>query len=90
MSDIDNNKQQIIDEYTSKVQYFDDLRDEVNNLQRAISDMKANIKNTIDTQNRVKTANYEIWSQLEEKPATPKTTEKPQPTVADILGELLK
>ena len=84
MSDIDN-KQQIIDEYESKKSYYDGLRDDVTNLQKSIADMKANIKNTIDTQNRMKQSNYEIWSQLENKDIQPKTTEK-EPDINDIIG----
>lgn len=81
----DNNKQQIIDEYENKKAYHDGLRDDISNLQKAISDMKANIKNTIDTQNRMKQSNYEIWSQLENKDIQTKTTEQKEPTINDIL-----
>ena len=81
----DNNKQQIIDEYESKKAYYDSLRDDVTNIQKAISDMKASIKNTIDTQNRMKQSNYEIWSQLEDKTTQTKTTEK-EPSINDIIG----
>ena len=88
MSEIkDNNNQQIIDDYETKKAYYDGLRDDVTNLQKAISDMKATIKNTIDTQTRMKQSNYEIWSQLENKDAvnSKKTTET-EPTIEDIIG----
>ena len=85
MSEINDNKQQIIDEYETKVNYYNGLRDDITNLEKAINDMKANIKNTIDTQNRMKQSNYEIWSSLEVKDIAPKQTEKPQPTINDIL-----
>lgn len=81
----DNNKQQIIDEYESKKGYYDNLRDDVTNLQKAINDMKGTIKNTVEMQNRIKHDNYTIWSSLENKEITPKQTEKPQPTINDIL-----
>ena len=81
----DNNKQQIIDEYESKKTYYDGLRDDVTNLQKSIADMKQNIKNTIETQNRMKQSNYEIWSQLEDKTTQTKTTEK-EPSINDIIG----
>ena len=81
----DNNKQQIIDEYTNRVNYLNNLKDDVTNLQKAISDMKQNVKNTIDTQNRVKESNYQIWSQLEDKTTQTKTTEK-EPDISDIIG----
>lgn len=80
----DNNKQKIIDEYETKKEYYNNLQDDVCNLQKAINDMKGNIKNTIDTQNRMKQANYEIWSSLEQKEIQPKTTEN-EPTISDIL-----
>ena len=84
MSDIDN-KQQIIDEYETKVNYYNNLKDDITNLQKSINDMKNNIKNTIDTQNRMKQSNYEIWTQLENKDmAQTKTTEK-EPNISDIL-----
>ena len=82
----DNSKQQIIDEYETKKAYFDGLRDDITNLQKAISDMKGNIKNTIDTQNRMKQSNYEIWSQLENKDTQQKTTEQKEPSIDDIIG----
>ena len=86
MSDIsNNNKQQIIDEYNTKMKYYNNLQDDVTNLQKAINDMKGNIKNTIETQNRMKQANYEIWSNLECKNIEPKTTEK-EPSISDIIG----
>ena len=86
MSDIDN-KQEIIDEYETKKEYYNNLRDDITNLTKAINDMKGNIKNTIDTQNRVKTANYEIWSQLENRDSiNSKTTEVKEPTISDIIG----
>ena len=81
----DNNKQQIIDEYEQKKTYYDNLRDDITNLQKAINDMKGNIKNTIDTQNRMKQSNYQIWSQLEDKSVQTKTTEEKEPTIGDIL-----
>ena len=85
MSEIkDNNNQQIIDEYETKKTYFDGLRDDITNLEKSINDMKANIKNTINTQNRMKQSNYEIWSQLENKDIQPKTTET-EPTIDTIL-----
>ena len=82
----DNNKQQIIDEYTNRVNYLNNLKDDVTNLQKAISDMKQNVKNTIDTQNRVKESNYQIWSQLEDKTTQSKTTEQKEPSISDIIG----
>ena len=85
MSDIDNTNK-IIDEYESKKAYYDGLRDDITNLQKAISDMKGNIKNTIDTQNRMKQSNYEIWQQLENKDIATKTTEQKEPTISDIIG----
>lgn len=81
----DNNKQKIIDEYETKKEYYNNLQDDVTNLQKAINDMKGNIKNTIETQNRMKQANYEIWSNLECKNIEPKTTEK-EPSISDIIG----
>ena len=83
MSDIDNTEQ-IIKEYESKKAYFDGLRDDITNLEKSINDMKQNIKNTIDTQSRMKQSNYEIWSQLENKDIQPKTTEV-EPTIDTIL-----
>ena len=84
----DNNKQQIIDEYESKKAYYDGLRDDVTNIQKAINDMKANIKNTINTQERIKQQNYSIWSQLENKDIQQKTTEQKEPTISDIIGSI--
>lgn len=84
MSDIDN-KQQIIDEYETKKEYYNNLKDDITNLTKSINDMKANIKNTIETQNRMKQANYEVWQQLEIKDIQPKTTEK-EPDINDIIG----
>lgn len=81
----DNNKQKIIDEYETKKEYYNNLQDDVTNLQKAINDMKGNIKNTIETQNRVKQSNYEIWSNLEQKEIQSKTTEK-EPSISDIIG----
>ena len=81
-TNIDN--QQIIDEYESKKLYFDGLRDDITNLEKSINDMKQNIKNTIDTQSRMKQSNYEIWSQLENKDIQPKTTDT-EPTIDTIL-----
>ena len=83
-TNIDN--QQIIDEYETKKAYFDGLRDDITNLEKSINDMKANIKNTINTQNRMKQSNYEIWSQLENKDIQPKTAEQKEPTIDDIIG----
>ena len=89
MSEIkDNNNQQIIDEYESKKAYFDGLRDDITNLEKSINDMKANIKNTIDTQERVKQSNYSIRSQLEDKTTQTKTTEENQPSISDIIGSI--
>ena len=85
MSDINNDKQKVIDEYETKVNYYNNLRDDITNLEKTINDMKGNIKNTIDTQNRMKQANYEIWSQLEDKTTQTKTTEK-EPSISDIIG----
>ena len=65
------------------------MRDDITNLEKSINDMKANIKNTIDTQNRVKENNYQIWSNLEAKPKAVENTKK-QLTIQDILGELSK
>ena len=87
MSEIkDNNNQQIIDEYETKKAYYDGLRDDISNLEKAINDMKGSIKNTIDTQNRMKQSNYDIWSQLENKDIQPKTAEQKEPTIDDIIG----
>ena len=47
--------------------------------------MKGNIKNTINTQNRIKQNNYEIWSQLEDKTTQTKTAEK-EPDINTILS----
>ena len=85
MSDIDN-KQEIIDEYETKKEYYNNLRDDITNIQKAISDMKANIKNTQQMQDRMKQSNYEIWSQLENKDTQTKTTEQKEPTISDIIG----
>ena len=86
MSDIDNTNK-IIEDYESKKAYFDGLRDDITNLEKSINDMKQNIKNTIDTQNRMKQSNYEIWSQLENKDAVnSKTAEQKDPTIEDIIG----
>ena len=86
MSDNTNiDKQKVIDEYNSKMEYYNNLRDDVTNLEKAINDMKGNIKNTINTQNRIKQNNYEIWSQLEDKTTQTKTTEK-EPDISDIIG----
>ena len=83
-TNIDN--QQIIDEYESKKVYFDGLRDDISNLEKAIIKAKADIKNTIDTQNRMKQSNYEIWSQFENKDAVnSKTTTEAEPTIDTIL-----
>ena len=82
----DNNKQEIIDEYESKKQYFDNLRDDITNLQKSISDIKANIKNTINTQDRIKQQNYTIWSQLENKDMAQTKTAEKEPTISDIIG----
>ena len=87
MSEIkDNNNQQIIDEYETKKAYYDGLRDDISNLEKAINDMKGSIKNTIDTQNRMKQSNYDIWSQLENKDIQQKTAEQKEPTIDDIIG----
>lgn len=83
---MDDNTQQIIDEYESKKAYYDGLRDDITNLEKAINDMKGNIKNTIDTQNRMKQSNYEIWSQLEDKTTQTKTAEQKEPSITDIIG----
>ena len=80
-----NNKQQIIDEYETKKEYNNNLRDDVTNLQKSIADMKANIKNVVSNQERLKTANYNIWTQIENKDIQTKTTEK-EPDIADIIG----
>ena len=82
----DNNKQQIIDEYETKKAYYDGLRDDITNLQKAISDMKGNIKNTIQTQDRLKQSNYTIWSQLENKDIQQTKTAETEPTISDIIG----
>ena len=82
----DNNKQQIIDEYETKKAYYDNLRDDITNLQKSISDMKATIKNTVEMQNRIKHDNYTVWCSLENKEVcSNKPSEKPKPTIADIL-----
>ena len=83
-TNIDN--QQIIDEYETKKAYFDGLRDDISNLEKAIIKAKADIKNTIDTQNRMKQSNYEIWSQLENKDIQSKAAEQKDPTIEDIIG----
>ena len=82
----DNNKQQIIDEYETKVNYYNNLKDDITNLEKSINDIKQNIKNTIDTQNRMKQANYEIWQQLENKDTQTKTTDEKEPDINTILG----
>ena len=82
----ENNKQEIIDQYETKKAYFDGLRDDISNLEKAIIKAKADIKNTIDTQNRMKQSNYEIWSQLENKDAVnSKSTTETEPTIGDII-----
>ena len=83
-TNIDN--QQIIDQYETKKAYYDGLRDDISNLEKAINDMKGSIKNTIDTQNRMKQSNYDIWSQLENKDIQQKTAEQKEPTIDDIIG----
>ena len=84
-TNIDN--QQIIDEYETKKAYFDGLRDDISNLEKAIIKAKADIKNTIDTQNRMKQSNYEIWSQLENKDTVnSKNAEQKDPTIEDKIG----
>ena len=84
-TNIDNQK--VIDEYETKKAYYDGLRDDLTNLEKSINDMKQNIKNTIDTQNRMKQSNYEIWSQLENKDAVnSKNAEQKDPTIEDIIG----
>ena len=84
MSDIDN-KQQIIDDYETKVNYYNNLKDDVTNLEKAINEAKDRIKNTIQLQNRVKEENYRIWSNLEIKNIEPKTAET-EVTIDDIIG----
>ena len=84
MSDTDNTNK-IIDEYETKVNYYNNLKDDITNLEKSINDMKGNIKNTINTQNRMKQSNYEIWSNLECKNLEPKSTEK-EPSISDIIG----
>lgn len=85
MSDIDNTNK-IIDEYETKKEYYNNLKDDITNLEKSINDIKQNIKNTIDTQNRMKQSNYEIWSQLENKSTqNTKTTEQKEPSIGDIL-----
>ena len=82
----DENKDKIIQEYETKKAYYDGLRDDVTNLEKAINDMKNTIKNTVDMQNRIKHDNYTIWSSLENKEVcSNKPTEKKQATIADIL-----
>ena len=81
----DTYKQQIIDEYETKKAYFDNLRDDISNLQQAINNVKSDNKNTSNTQERIKQSNYTIWSQLENKDIQPKTAEK-EPTINDIIG----
>ena len=81
----DINKQEVIDEYEAKKSYFDGLRDEISNLEKSIVDARNKIKCTIDSQERLKTENYRIWSNLEVKDIQPKTTEK-QPDISDILN----
>ena len=86
MSDNTNiDKQKVIDEYNSKLEYYNNLRDHITNLQKSISDKKADIKNTINTQNRVKSANYDIWSQLEDKSIKSKNSDEKEPSIDDIL-----
>lgn len=80
----DKDKQEIINEYETKKVYYDTLRDDITNLQKSIADMKASIKNTINVQESLKTANYNIWQQLEDKTTQTKTTEK-EPDITDIL-----
>ena len=82
----DNTEQKIIDEYETKKAYYDGLRDDISNLEKAIIKAKADIKNTIDTQSRMKQSNYEIWSQLENKDIQQKTAEQKEPTIDDIIG----
>ena len=83
----DNSKQQIIDEYETRVNYYNNLKDDVTNIQKSIADMKSNIKNVVSNQERLKTANYNIWSQLENKDSiSSKTTEEKEPTITDIIG----
>ena len=84
MSDIDKDK--VIEEYQQRLNEYNNLRDDVTNLQKSIADLKANIKNTQQMQDRMKQSNYEIWSQLENKDTQTKTTEEKEPTISDIIG----
>ena len=81
---MDDNKQQVIDEYEQKVAYYDNLRDTITNLEKSVVDVRNRIKCTIDSQQNLKNQNYKLWSNLEVKDIQPKTTEK-EPDISDIL-----